>query len=49
VYWYLNKKFVSKAAANAPVYINAVKGEHAVTCVDDRGRSTTISFRVTYL
>lgn len=49
VYWYLNKKMNSKSPANQPVYFTAQKGAYTITCVDDRGRSTTINIRVSVI
>jgi hypothetical protein len=43
VYWYVDKKFLKQAAPNETVYFEAVKGNHTVTCSDDRGRWSSIS------
>ncbi len=49
VYWYFDKKFLKKAGPNETVFLEAVKGNHTVTCSDDRGRSSTISFKVSLI
>ncbi len=49
VYWYIDKKFLKKSGPNETVYLEAVKGNHTVTCSDDRGRSSSISFKVSLL
>ncbi|HLO90788.1 MAG TPA: penicillin-binding protein 1C [Lentimicrobium sp.] len=47
VYWYIDTKFCKKAKPGEPVYIVAEKGNHILTCSDDRGRSSSIRFTVT--
>ncbi len=49
IYWYVNKKFYKKTTPEQAVYLQAEKGQHNITCSDDRGRSTTINIRVTYI
>lgn len=49
VYWYIDKKFFKKAAPTETVYYQADKGNHSVTCSDDRGRSSTVKFTVTMI
>lgn len=49
IYWYIDKKFYKKTPPDQAVYFQAERGQHTIICSDDRGRSTTISIRVTMI
>ncbi len=48
VYWYLNNKLVSKAAAGEAVFIDPVEGKLKISCSDDKGRNSDIEVRVVF-
>ncbi len=49
IYWYLDNKLLQKATPTQSVYILAPAGNHIITCIDDRGRSSKIKIKVSVL
>lgn len=49
VFWYVDKKLLQKAHPTQSVYMQASAGNHSITCIDDRGRSSTIHIKVSVL
>jgi penicillin-binding protein 1C len=46
IYWYIDQKLYKQAAPTETVYFEAEKGEHKITCADDRGRTTEMGIKV---
>lgn len=46
IYWYLNDAFVAQSPAGSAVFVMPIQGTNTLTCTDDLGRSSTISFAV---
>ncbi len=46
LYWYINNKFYQEANPNENAFFKPKMGKNIITCVDDKGRSETISIRV---
>lgn len=47
--WYLNDAYLGKNRAGARVFVALRDGDHTVTCVDDRGRASSVHFTVKHL
>lgn len=48
LYWYLDNELIFSGTPDEPHFVSPTPGLHTLTCADDRGRSTTISFTVKY-
>ncbi|MBC7425359.1 MAG: penicillin-binding protein 1C [Bacteroidia bacterium] len=46
VLWYVNNKLVGRTAPNRPVFFKPPYGQVRITCIDDRGRSSSIGIIV---
>ena len=46
IQWYINDRFYQKVLAKERIYFQPIEGTNKITCVDDRGRTTTINIRV---
>ena len=44
LYWFLNGQFLSKAIPGEKIFWNMQPGQYQLTCADNLGRSTTVSF-----
>jgi penicillin-binding protein 1C len=44
--WYLDDRYVGRTGGTEPLFIDVSHGEHAVACVDDRGRLSRVRIRV---
>jgi len=49
VFWYLNGTFLTSADPDEPVFILPSNGKNIVTCTDDKGRNSKVSFTITYI
>ena len=45
-YWFINDMFYKKCTPNEKIFYDAEEGTIKLTCMDDKGRETTISFTV---
>ena len=48
-HWYLDRKFVARREKGEKIFYHLTEGKHRVTCVDDKGRSSTVTIAVKYL
>ncbi|MGB0521481.1 MAG: penicillin-binding protein 1C [Flammeovirgaceae bacterium] len=48
VYWYINNQFYKKVKATESLFFKPTAGEVTISCVDDRGRNTSIRIQVSY-
>ena len=48
-FWYINREFLARKAAGEKIFVRLPGGSHTITCVDDRGRSSSIEVTVTLL
>src|SRR3989339_34608 len=46
LYWYINDKFFIKSKTEEKQFFNAEKGKIKITCLDDKGRSSTVFINV---
>lgn len=44
--WYLNNKYLEKSKADNKLYLKLENGNYELTCIDDKGRSSSIKFKV---
>ncbi len=44
--WYLNNKYIEKSKADKKLYLNLDAGNYKLICIDDKGRSSNIKFKV---
>lgn len=44
--WYVNDQFLGRNSTAGKVFISLPAGSHTVSCVDDRGRMSTVKFEV---
>jgi penicillin-binding protein 1C len=47
--WYLNETFLQRKKAGEKLFIDLKDGEHAIECVDDKGRMTSVKIRVKHV
>jgi penicillin-binding protein 1C len=47
--WYVNETYLGKKRAGEKIFIPIAAGEHTVTCIDDRGRATSVHIKVKYV
>lgn len=45
-YWFVNDKYYKKCAPSEKVFLIPSKGELKITCMDDRGRESTVKIKV---
>lgn len=48
VYWYLNNRFLRKAATKENVFITPQEGANKISCTDDKGRSAHSEIKVVF-
>lgn len=48
VYWYLNNRFLRKAASKESVFITPQEGNNKISCTDDKGRSAHSEISVVF-
>lgn len=46
IQWYINDRFYKKVLAKEKIFFMVEEGIHKISCVDDRGRVTSINIRV---
>ena len=44
--WYLGDRYLGRRKAGEKLFAEIEEGEHTVSCMDDRGRVSTVRFRV---
>lgn len=49
VHWYLNKQYYKASKAQQNIFFVPQNGINTISCVDDKGRKTTINIQVKYL
>jgi len=49
VHWYINDKYYISAKRNHPAFFKPVAGKNKITCVDDKGRKSSLFIDVHYL
>lgn len=47
--WYVNDTYLGKNGAGEKLFVPIAAGEHTVTCIDDRGRATSVHIKVKYV
>jgi penicillin-binding protein 1C len=47
--WYVNDTYLGKNRAGEKLFVPIAAGEHTVTCIDDRGRATSVHIKVKYV
>ena len=45
-YWYVDDSFRGKRSAGEPLFLSVSDGDHVVTCMDNKGRLTSVRIRV---
>jgi penicillin-binding protein 1C len=45
-YWFVNDKFYKKCVPTEKIFLQAKEGKLKITCMDDRGRETTVKVKV---
>ena len=45
-YWYVDDAFRGKRNAGATLFLSLPEGDHVVTCVDNKGRLSSVRIRV---
>ncbi len=45
-YWYVDDTFQGKRAAGETLFLSVPGGEHVVTCMDNKGRLSSVRIRV---
>jgi penicillin-binding protein 1C len=45
-YWYIDNRFYGRGKPNTKYFVALSNGTHTITCVDDRGRTTTVTILV---
>ncbi len=48
-HWYVDHKFIAKKKRQEKIFFEMIDGRHRVTCVDDKGRSSTVTIAVKHL
>ena len=48
-HWYIDHKFIARKKKQEKIFYHLNEGRHSVTCVDDKGRSSTVTIAVRYL
>lgn len=46
--WYVDDEYVGREKANSRMFVRIGNGEHTITCVDDRGRMSSVKVIVRY-
>jgi penicillin-binding protein 1C len=46
--WYLDDRFLRRARVTDKPFLALGEGDHKVTCVDDKGRTTSVSFKIRF-
>jgi penicillin-binding protein 1C len=44
--WYVDDRYIGRTTAADRLFVDVGRGEHAVVCVDDRGRSSRVRIRI---
>jgi penicillin-binding protein 1C len=47
--WYLNDEYLGRRKVGEKLFVTVREGENTVTCMDDRGRASTVRMRVRYV
>jgi penicillin-binding protein 1C len=47
--WYVNDSYLGKNKAGEKLFVPIASGDHTVTCIDDRGRATSVHIKVKYV
>jgi penicillin-binding protein 1C len=47
--WYVDNRYLAREKASDRLFISMSDGEHTVTCMDDRGRLSTVRIRVKHV
>jgi penicillin-binding protein 1C len=47
--WYVNDTYLGKNKAGEKLFVPIASGDHTVTCIDDRGRATSVHIKVKYV
>ena len=47
--WYVNDTYLGKDRAGEKLFVAISPGEHTVTCIDDRGRATSVHIKIKYV
>ena len=48
-HWYVDNKFIARRKQNEKIFFGLNDGRHTITCVDDKGRSSSVSIKVKHL
>ena len=48
-HWYVDNKFIARRKQNEKVFFGLGDGQHTITCVDDKGRSSSVNIKVRHL
>ncbi|MBI1804595.1 MAG: penicillin-binding protein 1C [Ignavibacteriae bacterium] len=46
--WYLDDRFLTREKANQKLLIPIDKGEHKITCMDEKGRTSSVKININY-
>ncbi len=49
VYWYINDAYYTAAKRDKPTFFKPIAGKNKITCVDDKGRKSSLFIEVSYL
>ena len=44
--WFLNKKYIEKSKTDEKLFLQLDAGKYELTCIDDKGRSSSIKFNI---
>lgn len=47
--WYVNDTYLGRKRAGEKLFVPVSPGEHTVTCIDDRGRASSVHIKVRYV
>ena len=48
-HWYVDNKYIARKEKQAKIFFRLNDGRHSITCVDDKGRSSTVTIAVRHL
>ena len=46
--WYIDNRFLKREKINKQLFISLSSGDHIISCVDDKGRTSTVKITIKY-
>jgi penicillin-binding protein 1C len=47
--WYVNEQFFARSRVGEKLFVSLKDGEHTLTCLDDKGRMSSVHIKVKYM